>query len=66
MKENESFAVGDMVRIRTGPFQAFTGRVEEVDELTAVLQVKVDIFGRPAPIELQFADAQKISFTEEE
>ena len=56
---------GDMVRIRTGPFQAFTGRVEEVDELLATLKVKVEIFGRPEPIELRFVDVDKISFTEE-
>jgi len=66
VKEDALLSVGDMVRIRTGAFQAFTGRIEEVDELTATVKVRVEIFGRPAPIELQFTDVTKISFTEEE
>ena len=66
MKDQKLLKVGDMVRIRTGPFQAFTGRIEEVDESLATLKVKVEIFGRPAPIDLRFVDVEKISFTEEE
>lgn len=66
MKQETPLSVGDMVQIRAGAFQAFTGRVEEVDELTATLKVRVDIFGRPAPVELRFSDVKKISFTEEE
>ena len=65
MKEPARLLVGDMVRIRVGPFQAFTRRVQEVDELMATVKVKVEVFGRPQPIELRFADVQKISFTEE-
>ena len=66
MKPKHDLRVGDMVRIRTGAFQAFTGRIEAVDEQQATLKVKVEIFGRPAPIELRFVDVDKISFTEEE
>jgi transcriptional antiterminator NusG len=60
------YAVGEMVRIKTGAFQSFTGRVEEVDESRATLKVRVKIFGRHEPIELRFLDVEKISFTEEE
>ena len=66
MKDKGRWKVGDMVRIRTGAFQAFTGRIQEIDELHATLKVKVRIFGRLEPIELRFADVEKISFTEEE
>jgi transcription termination/antitermination protein NusG len=59
-------SAGDMVRIRAGAFQAFTGRIEEVDEQQAMLKVQVEIFGRPEPVELRIVDVQKISFTEEE
>ena len=55
-----------MVRIRAGAFQAFTGRIETIDEQQATLKVMVEIFGRPEPIELRFVDVDKISFTEEE
>ena len=66
MKEEASLSVGDTVRIRAGAFQAFAGRIEEVDERRAKLKVLVRIFGRPEPIELRFVDVGKISFTEEE
>ena len=66
MKEKPVFAAGDMVRIRTGPFQAFTARIEAVDEQREVLKVLIVIFGRKEPVELRYVDVQKISFTEEE
>jgi transcriptional antiterminator NusG len=60
------YSVGETVRIKSGAFQAFTGKIEEVDEEHATLKVMVRIFGRAEPIELRFADVEKISFTEEE
>ena len=61
-----SYSVGELVRIKVGAFQAFTGRIEEVNEVKATLKVKVSIFGRPEPIELGFLDVEKVTFTEEE
>ena len=66
MKARFAYSIGEMVRIKVGPFQNFTGRIEEVDEQRATLKVKVEIFGRPEPIELRFLDVEKITFTEEE
>ena len=66
MTEKKILSVGDTVRIRAGAFQAFTARIEEVDEERATVSVMVRIFGRAEPIELRFADVDKISFTEEE
>ncbi|MDX6530878.1 MAG: transcription termination/antitermination protein NusG [Blastocatellia bacterium] len=61
-----SYSDGEMVRIKVGAFQSFTGRIEEVNEEKATLKVKVSIFGRPEPIELGFLDVEKVTFTEEE
>jgi transcription termination/antitermination protein NusG len=61
-----SFKVGEMVRIKSGAFQAFTGRVEEVDDSGSALKVLVSIFARYEPIELGFLDVEKLTFTEEE
>ena len=61
-----AYSVGERVRIKTGAFQCFTGRIEEVDESQTVLKVAVNIFGRDEPVELRFVDVEKISFTEEE
>ena len=66
MRPKFEYSVGDTVRIKSGAFQAFTGKIEEVDEERATVSVMVRIFGRAEPIELRFIDVEKISFTEEE
>lgn len=60
------YSIGEMVRIKAGAFQSFSGRIEEVDESSAILKVMVKIFGRTEPIELGFLEVEKITFTEEE
>ena len=66
MKPRFSFEVGERVRIKSGPFQAFTGRVEEVDHNAWKLKVRVSIFGRHEPIEVRFLDVEKLTLSEEE
>ena len=66
MKARFSYSIGEMVRIKVGAFQNFTGRIEEVDEQKAILKVRVKIFARTQPVELTFLDVEKITFTEEE
>ena len=66
MKARFSYSVGEMVRIKVGAFQSFTGKITEVDERHATLKVVVKIFARTQPIELTFLDVEKIAFTEEE
>jgi transcription antitermination factor NusG len=66
VKEKKTLSVGDTVQIRAGAFQAFTAKIEEVDEERAMVSVMVRIFGRTEPIKLRFVDVEKISFTEEE
>jgi ATP-dependent Clp protease ATP-binding subunit ClpA len=54
------YSADEMVRIKSGPFAAFTGKVEEVDEDASKLTVKVFIMGREQPVELRFLDVEKI------
>ena len=66
MKPRFSYSIGEMVRIKTGPFQSFSARIEEVDEEKARLKVRVKIFGNRELDELGFLDVEKLAFTEEE
>ena len=48
------FKKGDAIKVIAGPFIDFTGFVEMVNEDKQKVKVKVSIFGRPTPIELDF------------
>jgi transcriptional antiterminator NusG len=60
------FRLGDTVRIRSGPFASFTGRIEGINQSKSLLKVTVSIFGRTTTLKLRFADVEKISFAEDE
>jgi transcription antitermination factor NusG len=60
-KSSYAFLPGDQVRIKTGPFASFSGRVETVDKETVTLKVLVTIFGRPVAVALTFRDVEKIN-----
>lgn len=54
------FEVGEMVRVKEGPFTDFNGAVEEVNYEKSKVKVSVTIFGRATGVELDFAQVEKV------
>ena len=58
-KPRHQFQEGDEVRVVVGAFANFSGTVQEVKPDKQKLKVMVSIFGRPTPVELDFAHVEK-------
>lgn len=56
---NVPFIVGETVTVTDGPFNSFSGVVEEINEEKKKLKVMVKIFGRKTPLELGFMQVEK-------
>lgn len=56
---NITFEVGDKVKVNDGPFNGFSGEVENVNLDKKTLTVSVKVFGRPTPLLLGFMQVEK-------
>lgn len=59
VKPKVNFAAGETVKINDGPFLNFNGVIDEVDPERGKLKVSVSIFGRSAPVELEYWQVEK-------
>jgi len=57
---NIGLAKGDMVKIKSGPFDGFDGTVDEVLPEKGTVKVIVTIFGRPTPVELKYWEVEAV------
>lgn len=56
---NVPYVVGESVKVIDGPFNSFTGVIEEINEEKKKLKVMVKIFGRKTPLELSYMQVEK-------
>tara|TARA_B100001123_G_C15192295_1_gene979876 strand:- start:805 stop:1341 length:537 start_codon:yes stop_codon:yes gene_type:complete len=59
LKPSINFEPGEMVRVIEGPFNDFSGVVEEVNYEKSKVRVAVLIFGRSTGVELEFTQVEK-------
>ncbi len=60
VKPKVHFEPGETVKINDGPFLNFNGLIEEVDPERGKLKVSVSIFGRTAPVELEYWQIERV------
>ena len=56
---NIPFVIGETVKVIDGPFNSFSGTIEEINEEKKKLTVMVKIFGRKTPLELNYMQVEK-------
>jgi len=62
--KHKTFRLGDTVRILSGPFASFTGKIEGINQSKALLLVKVVIYGRTNPIKVNLQTLKSCRFHE--
>ena len=61
-RPKQNFEVGQEVKIIDGPFESFSGTIDEIDTVKGKLRVSVQIFGRSTPVEVEFTQAEKVEY----
>ncbi len=54
------FAIGESVKVISGPLSDFSGEISEINEDASKLKVLVSIFGRETPVEVGYDQVKKI------
>ncbi|MDR0654991.1 MAG: transcription termination/antitermination protein NusG [Treponema sp.] len=60
VRARQIFSSGEQVKIIDGPFESFTGTIEDVNQEKGKLKVIVGIFGRNTPVEVDLLQVEKL------
>lgn len=60
VRTRQTFSAGEQVKITDGPFESFTGTIEEVNTEKNRLKVMVGIFGRNTPVDVDLMQVEKV------
>ncbi|MDR2841890.1 MAG: transcription termination/antitermination protein NusG [Spirochaetaceae bacterium] len=60
VRARQTFSEGEQVKIIDGPFESFTGTIEEINTEKNKLKVMVGIFGRNTPVEVDIIQVEKV------
>ena len=60
-RESLKFAIGDLVEIKAGPMEGFSGNIEKMDEETGTLWVTVSMFGRETSVEINHTQVSQMA-----
>ena len=60
VRTRQTFSPGEQVKIIDGPFESFTGTIEDVNQEKNKLKVMVGIFGRNTPVEVDLLQVEKL------
>ena len=58
--DDMEISTGDMVSIKQGPMEGFSGKVENVDKTTRKITVSVSMFGRETPVEVDYSQVSRL------
>ena len=56
------FAVGDLVKILSGPFSGMEGKVESMNDETQTASILIIFFGRETPTDINYVDLAKADY----
>ncbi|HEX8720644.1 MAG TPA: KOW motif-containing protein [Pyrinomonadaceae bacterium] len=59
----QTFRLGHTVRVLSGPFASFAGKVEGINQAKRLLKVRVSVFGRETDLKLGYADVEVVTFS---
>lgn len=60
IRQEIDLQIGDSIKVLSGPFESFIGRIEQINMDKQTFKVLISMFGRETPVELEFAQVESL------